>query len=382
MSAKLRRRPIGPGARPPPVAITGMCSRVWSVPRQVGSQPWSARDEQQVVAPQDCEELGQSAVEVLERGGVAVHVAAMPVEHVEVDEIGEYDRAVRCCVERLERGIEQRCVAGRLDLFRDALVGIDVRDLADADHAAAGGDELVQHGLRRRRRREVAPVAGAREVVGAVADEGPRDDPPDAVFVDEFARDLAQLVQAVQAEGLLVAGDLEDAVGRGVDDRLAGPHVFDAELSDDLGTRSVTVSDYARQVRAFDQLLEQRRRKSVRGLREIAPVEQHGNACDLPVPARRVLAGRQFLGIAPGAVYFRTRVDACRVLPALARLASNRPSLARLGSTSGPDALAARSRAMPPSVSAPASPKRTASSVEPMPKESSTRMTARPIGPL
>ena len=31
-----------PGATPPPKARIGTCSRVWSLPRQVGSLPWSA----------------------------------------------------------------------------------------------------------------------------------------------------------------------------------------------------------------------------------------------------------------------------------------------------------------------------------------------------
>jgi hypothetical protein len=42
MSAKVGRSPADPAARPGAVISTGTRSRVWSVPRHVGSQPWSA----------------------------------------------------------------------------------------------------------------------------------------------------------------------------------------------------------------------------------------------------------------------------------------------------------------------------------------------------
>ena len=42
MSANVSRRPIAPPPRPGPKPRIGTCSRVWSVPRQVGSLPWSA----------------------------------------------------------------------------------------------------------------------------------------------------------------------------------------------------------------------------------------------------------------------------------------------------------------------------------------------------
>ena len=47
---------------------------------------------------------------------------------------------------------------------------------------------------------------------------------------------------------LLVRGDLEDAVDRGVADRLAGADVLLAELVDDRGARGVAVAEDAGQL--------------------------------------------------------------------------------------------------------------------------------------
>ncbi len=73
---------------------TGTRSRVWSVPRQVGSQPWSAVRITMSPGFRPAVEIGQACIEGFERGGIAGHVAAMAVEHVEVDEIGEDERPV------------------------------------------------------------------------------------------------------------------------------------------------------------------------------------------------------------------------------------------------------------------------------------------------
>ena len=119
----------------------------------------------------------------------------MPVEHVEVDEVGEHDRAIARFCQGLERRIEQSRIAAGFHLLRNTLVRKNVRDLADTDDVAAGRDELVQHGRRVRRRRQVAPVAGTDVVLGTVADERPRDDTADVVLVDQLAGNVAEIVE-------------------------------------------------------------------------------------------------------------------------------------------------------------------------------------------
>ena len=82
-------------------------------------------------------QFGQAPVERFERRGIARHVAAMAVEHVEIDEVREQDAAVGRAVELLQRFFEQRFVSVGAEALRDALLGEDVADLADADHFAA-----------------------------------------------------------------------------------------------------------------------------------------------------------------------------------------------------------------------------------------------------
>ncbi len=197
---------------------------------------------------------------------------------------------------RLQRRVEQRGVAAGLDLLRDALVRIDVGDLADADHLPARRDELVEHRVRVRRRRQVAAVARAYIRVRTVPDERTRNNAADLVLIDEFPRDVTKRIQPVEAERLFVRGDLEHAVGRGVEDRLARAHVLVAEFGDDRRARRVAVTEIAGQIRALHERIEQFRREGVLPVGKVAPVEHYRHTGDLPVPARRVLAARELLG--------------------------------------------------------------------------------------
>ena len=122
--------------------------------------------------------------------------------------------------------------------------------------------------------------------------ERPGDDAADAEWIDEASGDLAGGEQALEAEGLLVRGDLEDGIGRGVDDRLAARHVLDAEPDDDLGAGGVFASQHAGEARLAHQGLDQIIRKTRFGVGEIAPVESDRHTHQLPVTRRRVLALR------------------------------------------------------------------------------------------
>ncbi len=101
----------------------------------------------------------------------------------------------------------------------------------------------------RRRHGVVVPVGGALEGLRRLADERPRDHPADVERVAESPRDLADLVEPVEAEVRLVRRDLEDRIGRRVADRLARSDVLLAELLDDRHARGVLVAEDARQFR-------------------------------------------------------------------------------------------------------------------------------------
>ena len=72
----------------------GTCSRVWSVPRQVGSLPWSAVMSTRSPSFSTASSSGKPRVERLQRRRIAGHVAAVAVERVEIDVVGEDQVAV------------------------------------------------------------------------------------------------------------------------------------------------------------------------------------------------------------------------------------------------------------------------------------------------
>ena len=74
-----------------------------------------------------------------------------------------------------------------------------------------------------RGQREILAIGGADKIPGARADERPRDDAADLQLVAKLPRDAAELVEALETEGLLVRGDLEHGIGRGVADGLPRP---------------------------------------------------------------------------------------------------------------------------------------------------------------
>ena len=141
----------------------------------------------------------------------------------------------------------------------------------------------------------------------------------------------------------LVRRDLEDRIGRGVADRLAGPDMLLAEFGDDHGARGVSVAEDARQVR----LARSARPSASLGKhgtvsREIAPVEHHRHAGDLPMAGWRVLALRDFDPVAEAPLRLRRR-DRDRAAPCRSRPPPPRRARA------GRDLAAAAARSASPS---------------------------------
>ena len=64
-----------------------------------------------------------------------------------------------------------------------------------------------------------------------------------------FRRDAADLVEPLQPEMLFVRADLQDGIGGGVADRLAGADVLLAELLDHVGAGGVLVAEDAGKLR-------------------------------------------------------------------------------------------------------------------------------------
>jgi len=160
-------------------------------------------------------------------------------------------------------------------------------DLPDADHADACGREEVQHRLVVRRHREILAVVGPAIVSGG-PHERPRDHARDAVRVQDPPRGLARPVEFLERDRLLVRGDLEDRVGRGIDDQVSGALMLLPESSDDLRAARGHVPEHAASGLAAERV-EDLGWKAVREQRERTIEDDSGH---LPVSGRRVLAGR------------------------------------------------------------------------------------------
>ena len=137
-----------------------------------------------------------------------------------------------------------------------------------------------------------------------------------------------------------------------------------------------------RQLGALDQLVQQCLREAVVLVREVAPVEQHRHAGDFPVARRRVFTGRELAGVSVSADDVGVAVQPLReVAGGLFRRFTEaqtaqvrqrqRPPAAHIGLTAranlGDVARGVGTR----------SPKRSASSLAPMPKESNTIINVR-----
>ena len=242
-------------------------------------------------------------------------------------------------------------------------MGEDVADLADRDDRAAGARGPLQNIAVRRGHREILAVGGAGKVLGARADERPRDHAADVQRIAQAARDPAKIIEPLQPESLLMRGDLEHRIGGGVADGLQRPQVLLAVVLDDRGARSVAIGENSGEL-AF-----------ARSAPRSAPAERRepspGNSPSRSRPAcRRSPNGRTACPCRAKSRFHSPIGRAARearspggARPVEAFIAWPSPSASRRGNFSGPRRNPSRSprpsaqaSAIWPSVSAPSSP--------------------------
>src|SRR5260221_7000048 len=167
----------------------------------------------------------------------------------------------------------------------------EVLDLADADDVVAGRRQVIQQRRLGRLQREVAAMRRAREVARR-ADERPRDYPANCVLAGEQpTRRLAHTIQLVEWDHFFVRRQLKDAVGGGVENRLAGAQMLGAELLDDRGAGRWLIAKCTATDRRFEPL-DELGRKAVRiGWQRAVERDAH----ELPVPRRAVLPRRRLI---------------------------------------------------------------------------------------
>jgi hypothetical protein len=216
---------------------------------------------------------------------VARHVAAVPVDLIGLDQVGEHEAALQP-VDQLGGRRQRRRVRRALVLVVDADAVEHLADLAHGVHRDALGLQLLHVRAARRRQREVAPAVRALERAGRAA-ERPGDHPPDGVLAGhDLARGEADRVQLGRGDLVHVSGDLQHRVGRRVDDQVAGGQMALAELLDHRGAAVGPVAQHAAPAGVVD-LVDDVRRKALR----VGPQRhRRDDAHQLPVAGDRVLA--------------------------------------------------------------------------------------------
>ena len=155
----------GPSWRRPPwpakAASSGTCSRVWSVPGVVGSQPWSAvSTSRSRSGSRRSSQVADRRVDLAQRAVEALDVLAVAVDLVGLDEVGEHEAAVELVHQRRGRRRSPSALVAPLCCVVDADAGEHLADLAD--------------GVDRRCRRPGAPRGRSARAAAARGPCGPR----------------------------------------------------------------------------------------------------------------------------------------------------------------------------------------------------------------
>src|SRR5690606_19326271 len=146
-------------------------------------------------------------------------------------------------------------------------------------------------------------VARALEVNGGFGEERSFNDPADHHWRREFEGDLTDVVWAVEDVRGLVGSNLDYCVNWRVADRLSGAYRIISRFVDDGATAGVLVAEDAGKTGTGDKLVCEFGREGGDDLREVATLEGHGDAGDLPVAGGGVLAPGDLAADAPAAAH-------------------------------------------------------------------------------
>ncbi len=227
----------------------------------------------------------------------------MAVNHVGVHEVC-IAQAVEVAVHPGDGLVDAIGVVDRQDVVGGSTAGKQVEDLANRQHVEALLLEAVEHGRAGGFQRKVVATRSA--CVGPLPLKRARDHAAHAMLALQLcAGDAAVLVELLRRHHALVRRDLEDAVGRGVDDERAGLHLLAAVVTDDIGARVGQVADDLAARSLLEGLQDLRRETlGVGGQRS-----WRDDAGHLPVPHGAVFALALLLHAGKGA---RGCVDGCQ----------------------------------------------------------------------
>ena len=199
--------------------------------------------EQAIAGPEKLEYGGQCRVHRGEPGREALHVVAVAPGHVEVHQVRE-DESFAAAPQQVDYHRQVLVVRGHLDLFADTSAGEDLIDLADSGDLHPTLGQQIEIGRARGGEREILAIGGARERPRRAGERARYDARDRMGAAQDLAGDRTIAVELLQRHHLDVAGDLEHAVRRRVDDGPPGDHVLPAKLRDDLGARGGFVAQH------------------------------------------------------------------------------------------------------------------------------------------
>ena len=256
------------------------------------------RNDHQIAGMHEIHHFLQQEVESLQRAGKTLRVVPVAVDGIGVHEVCEAE-TVEILLHKVDQRIHAGRVAGSVIDFCEPFMGKNVLDLADADGFQPG----LHDGLRQRASAgghgKIAPAARALESA-RLADKGTGNHAPNAqIPLEHLPGNATELVQLLNREQFLMAGNLENAVAAGVNNRRMIPHVLRAQLLQDDGAGSGLVADTLVPDRLFIGIHEFLR-ETVREGRECAGDPHAG---DFPVAGSGVLSLAGLPSPPPGAGY-------------------------------------------------------------------------------
>ena len=160
----------------------------------------------------------------------------MAVKHIKIHKVGE-TKPLKLPFGKQQSFCHSVGIALCGNFLGRACVGDNVAYLSHRNNAFARLFNSVEHGFFGRNKGKIVSVRGALKI-GIFPDKGAGDDPAHGVFPHKnFSGNSAVFIKLFGRNKALVGGDLENAVGRGIDNKLARFKMLAAEVLYNLRSR-------------------------------------------------------------------------------------------------------------------------------------------------
>ena len=241
---------------------------------------------QQILIPQLIQQGRQPVVKITQGLRITVRISAMPVQHIIIHQINKA-QSLKIFVQIFQSPVYTFRISRRVHRFRDSLSGENIPDLSHCDHILPRIRQLIQHGNRRRHDGKIMSAGRAGILSAAGTGKRSGNNSPHAMFsLQNLPGHAAVFIQFLHRNHLLMSGDLEHTVRRGIDNQITAKAVGIPVILNHRGSGIGTVAQYA-SLRFPAEGIQHFLRKSVRicGQRF-----RRKNACNLPMAYGGILS--------------------------------------------------------------------------------------------